>query len=162
MPSRLHRFQQTGRCHFITFSCYHHNALFAQENHRRVFEEALERVRRRYCVRIYGYVVMPDHVHLLIGEPEEQVLANALKSLKQGVARRLIGDAPHFWQKRYYDFNVRFESKFVEKLRYIHRNPVKRGLCGRPEDWPWSSLRHYATGDKGLVEIASGWTTRRG
>ena len=88
-------------------------------------------------------------------------LADALKSLKQGVARRLIGDAEHFWQKRYYDFNVRDHAQFVEKLHYIHWNPVRRGLCLRPEDWVWSSFLHYATGGEGLVEIESEWTARR-
>jgi hypothetical protein len=53
------------------------------------------------------------------------------------------------WQKRYYDFNIRNYPQFVEKLRYIHHNPVKAGLCGRPEDWAWSSFRHYATGFEG-------------
>ena len=72
---------------------------------------------------------MPEHVHLLLSEPERETLAEAMKSLKQGVSRKLIGDAEHFWQKRYYDHNVRSYTKFVEKLRYIHRNPVKRGLC---------------------------------
>jgi putative transposase len=57
---------------------------------------------------------MPVHVHLLISEPQRQTLADALKALKQGVARRLIGDAEHFWQKRYYDFNVRNDPQFVE------------------------------------------------
>jgi putative transposase len=52
----------------------------------------------------------------------------------------------HFWQKRYYDFNIPNRSQVVEKLRYIHRNPVKAGLCERPEDWEWSSFRHRATG----------------
>jgi putative transposase len=65
---------------------------------------------------------MPEHVHLLLSEPERGNLAEALKSLKQGVSRRLIGKAEHFWQKRYYDFNVRNHRQFVEKLRYIHRN----------------------------------------
>lgn len=51
--------------------------------------------------------------------------------------------------------------RFVEKLRYIHRNPVKRGLAARPEDWPWSSFRHYATGEIGVVEIESQWTASR-
>src|SRR6266852_8323540 len=51
--------------------------------------------------------------------------------------------------------------QFVEKLRYIHRNPVKQGLCERPEDWDWSSFRHYATGAEGRVEIESGWTARK-
>jgi len=76
------------------------------------------------------------------------------------VSRRLIGDAEHFWQKRYYDFNIRNYPQFVEKLRYIHRNPVKAGLCERPEQWEWSSFRHYATGCEGRVEIESEWTAR--
>src|SRR5258708_7289159 len=86
---------------------------------------------------------------------------DALKSLKQGVSQRLIGDAEHFWQKRYYDFNIRNYPQFVEKLRYIHRNPVKQGLRDRPEDWQWSSFLHYATGAEGRVEIESEWTARK-
>jgi hypothetical protein len=57
-----------------------------------------------------------------LSKPQQYTLADAIKSLKQGVARRLIGDAEHFWQKRYYDFNIRDYAQFVEKLRYIHRN----------------------------------------
>src|SRR5260370_30772676 len=95
---------------------------------------------------------MREHVHLLLSEPQQDTLADALKSLKQGVSRRLIGDAEHFWQKRYYDFNIRNYAQFVEKLRYIHRNPVKAGLCEPPEDWEWSSFRHYATGSEERVE----------
>ena len=53
------------------------------------------------------------------------------------------------------------ESKFVEKLRYIHRNPVVRGLVERPEDWQWSSFRHYLSGADGAVKIESQWTARR-
>jgi putative transposase len=104
---------------------------------------------------------MPEHVHLLLGEPQHRTLAHALKSLKQGVSRRLIGEAEHFWRKRYYDFNVRNHRQFVEKLRYIHRNPVQRELCERPEDWEWSSFRHYASGYEGRVEIESEWTARK-
>ena len=77
------------------------------------------------------------------------------------MSRRLIGEAEHFWQKRYYDFYVRTYRQFVEKLRYIHRNPVKRGLCARPEDWEWSSFRQYATGCEGRVQIECEWTARR-
>jgi hypothetical protein len=104
---------------------------------------------------------MPEHIHLLIAEPQHKTLADALKSLKQGVSRRLIGEAEHFWQTRYYDFNIRNRQQFAEKLLYIHRNPVKRGLCERPEDWEWSSFCHYATGMRGRVEIESEWTARR-
>jgi len=124
MPSGLKRFHHTGHSHFVTFCCYHRRPLFTTDAKRRVFEAALERVRRSFQLCVYGYVVMPEHIHLLLGEPQRQTLAEALKSLKQGVSRRLIGDAEHFWQKRYYDFNVRNYRQFVEKLRYIHRNPV--------------------------------------
>ena len=104
---------------------------------------------------------MPEHVHLLLSEPDKDTLAVAIKSLKQGVSRRLIGEAEHFWQKRYYHLNVRSQDQFVEKLGYIHRNPVKRGLCVAPEDWEWSSFRRYVTGAEGRVEIESEWAARK-
>ena len=72
-----------------------------------------------------------------------------------------MGEAEHFWQGRYYDFNLRNQRQFAEKLGYIHRNPVKRGLCERPEGWEWSSFRHYAIGIEGRVEIESEWTARK-
>jgi putative transposase len=107
---------------------------------------------------------MPEHVHLLLSEPERETLDVAIKSLKQEVSRRLIGEADHFWQRRYYDFNIRNRCQFAEKLRYIHRNhrnPVSRGLCARPEDWRWSRFVHYATGVEGCVEIESEWTANK-
>ena len=118
-------------------------------------------MRRCYALRVYGYVVMPEHVHLLVSEPLRKTLAVALQSLKQGVSRRLIGDSDHFRQHRYYDFNIRDSSQFLEKLRYIHGNPVLRGLCKSPEPWQWSSYNHYATGSLGQVEIESEWTANR-
>jgi hypothetical protein len=82
---------------------------------------------------------------------------------KQMVSRKLRPATRQdpFWQPRYYDFNVWSERKRVEKLRYLHRNPVKRGLAASPEDWIWSSFRHYATGEDGAVEIESQWTARK-
>ena len=105
---------------------------------------------------------MPEHVHMLISEPERAKLSLALQMLKQNVARQLreVEGGP-FWQARYYDFNVWSEAKRIEKLRYIHRNPVRRGLVQRPEDWAWSSFLHYATGVEGIVEIEAQWTARR-
>ena len=85
------------------------------------------------------------------------------KKSRNRVARALaLRAADSFWQARYYDFDVWSERRFVEKLRYIHRNPVERGLVKRPEDWLWSSFRHYITGADGVVEIESQWTAQRG
>jgi putative transposase len=162
MPWGLKRFQETREPHFLTFSCYRRRPKFDNDTARSEFVSALERVRQNYELCVYAYVVMPEHVHLLINEPQHNTLAQAIKSLKQGVARRIALRAKDsFWEARYYDFNVWSERKFVEKIRYIHRNPVHRGLVAKPEDWPWSSFRHYATGEVGIVEIESQWTARR-
>lgn len=106
---------------------------------------------------------MPEHVHLLVSEPERGRLCTAIQMLKQNVAHSLPrADAERaFWQTRYYDFNVWNEKKRIEKLRYMHRNPVKRGLVERPGDWWWSSFRHYVSGHEGVVEIESQWTERK-
>ena len=121
---------------------------------RGTFEAALERVRKEYELGVYGYVLMPEHVHLLLSDPERGTLAQAIQSLKQGMARRLpLRAADSFWLERYFDFNVWNHHKFVEKLRYIHRNPVERELVERPEDWAGSSFRHYLTGEPRLSRI---------
>jgi len=159
MPTGLRRYQESGGLHFVTFSCYRRQARLSRADARSLFEQSLEQVRQAYGLAVVGYVVMPEHVHLLLSEPERATLATALQSLKQSVSRRLALRASEpFWQARYYDFNVHNDEKRAEKLRYMHRNPVKRGLAAKPEDWQWSSFRHYATGLAGAVEIESLWT----
>jgi putative transposase len=161
MTKGLVRYQKCGVFHFLTFSCYRRRPLLGRDTAYRIFESELEAVRRRYGFVVAGYVLMPEHGHLLVGEPRVSSLATALQVLKQITSRKLKrhGEA-HFWQRRYYDFNVHSESKRVEKLRYMHRNPVRRGLVAKPEDWPWSSFLHCATGKMGTVEIESEWTAR--
>jgi putative transposase len=162
MPRGLHRFQQARDVHFLTFSCYRRRPRFHDRRACAILLAALERVRLDYVLFVYAYVIMPEHVHLLINEPQRDTLARAMQSLKQGVARRLaLRAGESFWQARYYDFNVWSEMKFVEKLRYIHRNPVRRGMVKKPEDWEWSSFRHYSCGEAGPVEIESQWTARK-
>ena len=177
MPRGLKRYQEARDLHFITFSCYRRQPLLhpslrksganrgprllASPRAMHQFEVALEWSRRQYDFYVIGYVVMPEHVHLLISEPERGTLASAVQAIKQSVARRLLGDSPHFWQARYYDFNVWTKKKRIEKLKYIHRNPVKRGLVEKPEGWRWSSFCNYATGEEGVVEVESPATGRK-
>jgi putative transposase len=177
MPWGLKRYQNSGCIHFITFSCYRRQPLLMKHSAARMFEQALEEARVKYGFFVYGYVVMPEHIHMLVSEPARATLATAIKAIKQSVARKQVNlglqqkdphnqrkvvwgtqktrDIDHFWQKRYYDFNVRSSQKRVEKLKYIHRNPVHRGLVDKPEDWPWSSYLHYALGELGTVQIES-------
>jgi putative transposase len=130
----------------------------------RVFELELEVVRQRYQLVVAGFVLMPEHIHLMVSEPRRSSLSVALQVLKQQTSLKLKQpeEAP-FWQRRYYDFNVHNEEKRIEKLRYMHRKPVNRGLVEKPEDWPWSSFRHHATAHFGAIEIEFQRTTfRRG
>jgi putative transposase len=155
--NRLQRFYGAGHLHFITTSCYRRRALLASARHRDLFLEILEQTRRRYEFVVAGYVVMPEHVHLLISESEEANPSVLMQVLKQRFARAVLRDGRleerHIWQRRFYDFVVWSEDKRVEKLRYMHRNPVKRGLVREPEQWAWSSFRHYAYDEPGAVMV---------
>ena len=147
MPKDLVRYQQSGDLHFITFSCHNRKPYLNTPPTRDLFEQSLETIRARYRLSLTGYVVMPEHIHLLLSEPPEAPLAKVIQALKLSVTKQT------FWQKRYYDFNVFSESKRIEKLRYLHRNPVTRGLVAEPDQWPWSSFNQWRTGQPGPVTI---------
>jgi REP-associated tyrosine transposase len=171
MPNRLHRYYGAGYSHFITTSCHRRLPLLGSRRNRDLFLQVLEQVRRRYHFAVAGYVVMPEHVHLLITEPERGDPSRVIQAIEQGFARRLLWrlrqaetrqqlwlwseplERSRIWQPRFYDFVVFSERKRVEKLRYMHRNPVKRGLVAEPEQWAWSSYRHYAYHEAGPVLV---------
>ena len=177
MPANLHRSYGGRDLHFLTFSCYHRQPLLDSPRRRDLLLQVLERIRRRYRLVVLGYVVMPEHVHLLVSEPQRATLSDVMQALKLGFIRglgrsavprsRKIGETwgtplfdknesaknHRFWQTRFYDFNVWTEKKRIEKLCYIHRNPVKRGLVDSPEQWLWSSYRWYLSGEKGPVKV---------
>jgi len=169
MPKGLRRIYGGGDFHFITCSCYQRRALLKSARRRDVFLKILEEVRKKYRFVVAGYVVMPEHYHLLVGEPKQATPSTVMQVLKQRVAHKLLSQRRRknpnqpslfnddarakFWQSRFYDFNVWSKKKHIEKLRYMHRNPVKRGLVCRPEDWQWSSFRFYSEGRAGLVKV---------
>ena len=171
MPTNLHRYYGAGYLHFITTSCYQRRPLLGTPRSRDLFLEVLEQVRQRHRFIVVGYVVMPEHVHLLLSEPERGNPSLVLAALKQTFAHRLLGEVRaqtgaqanalwstpiavgHVWQRRFYDFVVFTENKRVEKLRYMHHNPVQRGLVLQPQQWLWSSFRHYVVGERGPVSV---------
>jgi putative transposase len=170
MPRGLKRYYGKGDLHFITFSCYRKLPFLGTKRARGVFVRELARVRRECGFRLIGYVVMPNHVHLLMSEPAKGTPSKVMQLLKQRVSRKMrkktgqsgqlefaFGEseeeARSFWQTRFYDFNVYKAGKVKEKLHYMHANPVIRELVKHPRDWPWSSWGHYALGEKGLVPI---------
>jgi putative transposase len=171
MPKGLKRYYGKGHLHFLTFSCYRRLPFLRTQRARNLFVSELARVRREYGFPLVGYVVMPNHVHLLIGEPTKGTPSTVLKMLKQRVSRKLRKrgknsgaqllfpfcaegeEARSFWQARFYDFNVYSRGKMKEKLHYMHANPVIRHLVKHPKDWPWSSWSRYWKDEEGLIEI---------
>jgi putative transposase len=174
MPSGLHRIYGNYHLHFITCSCYRRLPFLKPARSRDRFLTILEQVRERHRFVVVGYVVMPEHIHLLVSEPEIGNPSTVMQVLKQRTARALLpkrrprdprqsnlfdrdSAARAFWQARFYDFNVWSKKKRLEKLRYMHQNPVKRGLVESPEQWRWSSYRFYALGEVGAVQVNIGW-----
>jgi putative transposase len=172
MPKGLKRYYGRADLHFLTFSCYRRLPLLGTARARDVFVKTLEKIRERYRFLLVGYVVMPEHVHLLISEPADVTPSVVLKVLKQRVSRDLrkrkrraqagqlsLGFMkgedilPRFWQARFYDFNVYSAKKKREKLEYMHANPVMRKLVEHPKDWPWSSFSAYAKCGEVLLSI---------
>ena len=172
MPRNLKRHYGKGDLHFITFSCYERRPLLGTVRGRNLFVKVLGEVRDQCGFLLVGYVLMPEHVHLLVSEPKKGTPSKVVQVLKQRVSRAMRGKKRRgsgaqlslkfpsearglrrFWLKRFYDFNVWSSEKKKEKLNYIHANPVQRKLVEHPKEWPWSSWSFYASGDGGLVRI---------
>jgi len=171
VPAGLKRYYGKGHLHFITFSCYRRLPLLKTVRARDVLLKELGKVRDEMGFHLLGYVVMPEHVHVLMSEPKQGTPSTVLQKLKLRVARKLhkggraasteqmrlpFAEAGEplraFWQARFYDFNVYSTGKKKEKLNYMHANPVIRGLVKHPKDWVWSSWGFYYRG-AGLLAI---------
>lgn len=156
-----------GHAHELTFSCYRRLPLLSRDRTRQWLIDALSHVRETHSVALLAYVVMPEHVHvLLLPKDRDYDMARILKSLKQPVARKALyrlrkDGSPflgklegalsggkrrhHFWQPGGgYDRNVTEPGTLYAMVEYIHANPVRRGLVGKPTDWRWSSAGWYA------------------
>jgi putative transposase len=165
--NKLERRYHQRHLHFITCSCYRRLPFLRNARKRELLLEILSGVREKYQFSLVGYVVMPEHIHILISEPKVGTPGTVMQVFKQRVARairrkRRSGNtnqlrlwksaadesAKHFWQRRFYDFNVWTAKKRIEKLNYMHMNPVKRGLVDDPKLWVGSSYRFYQYGER--------------
>ena len=125
--------------------------------------EYLKTLRMDHNVKILGYVIMPDHVHLVLHPPDETKLGKLIGQVKERSARTIIqlrsdvsqrsSGQPAIWQRRCYDHNCRSPEAVIEKINYCHNNPVSRGLVDTPGDWPWSSHRWYSGDSASPIDI---------
>ncbi len=166
----MRRWEVPGDIRFITFSCQRRLPLLGNPAIRDVFARSLDAARRRHGFSLYAWVVMPEHVHLLVRPRSDQRLDAVLRGIKTSVAKRVVArwrelHAPilreittrrgtvRFWQKGGgFDRNVRDGSEFCREVHYIHRNPVERERVAQPQEWHWSSVRWWMGHKGGEVE----------
>jgi putative transposase len=165
--NRRQIYDQEQHAQFVTFSCYHRRRMLDCEPLRDTLLELLTQKLTEYSGICSGYVVMPDHVHIVVWFETENTLSCFMKSWKQTssmkLKRMLRGVAPMyashipfadpFWQPKYYPFNLFSEKKAKEKLDYMHKNPVTAGLVEQAIDWRWSSARHYLLNEPSIVPL---------
>ncbi len=168
LPQKTRRtYNEPGHAHFLTYSCFQRLPLLTRERSRRWVVDALEAARSKLNVALWAYVVMPEHVHVLLC-PRRPVyeMRRILVALKRPVSDRarehleqtendawldrLSVEYPsrrvfRFWQPGGgFDRNVFHERTVPAVIEYLHENPVRRGLCQEPTDWEWSSARYWA------------------
>ena len=160
--------------HYLTFSCFKQQPFFQSRRACQWFLDALNAARLRRPFDLWAYVIMPEHVHVVLWPHEGTLIREILKSIKLSVARKAViwvrREAPgflprmedrqpngrssyRFWQRGGgYDRNLRSDTDVHEKIEYVHENPVRRGLVERAQDWPWSSCRaHHECLDEPLA-----------
>jgi putative transposase len=156
------RWDTPGHAHFLTFSCFRNQLLLSRDRSRQWFLEALDDARRKHRFRVWAYVVMPEHAHVLIFVPRASYsVSRILSSIKLPVSRKAIAfvrsEAPAFLTKmedrqpngtchlRFWQRGGGFDENIVEPelvwkvIDYIHANPIRRGLCKTAMEWAWSS-----------------------
>jgi len=161
------RYNEAGEAHSLTFSCFGRQAFLSKDRCREWLVEAIDRAREKHSFHVWAYVIMPEHVHLLLWPTKvEYDISDIYSSIKQSVAKRALvyvrRNAPaflsrmedrqpngkthyRFWQRGGgYDLNVVEPAIIYRQIEYIHNNPVRRGLCEKVEDWLWSSAADHA------------------
>jgi len=166
----LRRWEGRNDIRFITFSCYKRLPLLKHPKVMDLFAATMVRARTAHNFELYAWVVMPEHVHVLLRPRDGSTWENIATGWKSIVARQVLSrwrklDAPvlrrlhdengdvHFWQPGGgFDRNVRNLTEFTKDVRYIHRNPVDRGLAAAAADWRWTSVRWWMGVREGEVE----------
>ena len=149
---RLRHYDYSGEVRFVTFSCYRRLPGLDTAYAKSIFVSCLDKARYKYGFKLLGYVVMPEHVHLVLYPPEGIELGRVIGEIKSHMARVYFSKSPVeragsrrvFWQRRCYDHNCRTSGTVIEKINYCHNNPVERGLVDSPAGWEWSSYNWYS------------------
>jgi putative transposase len=171
---RCHRWDVAGHAHELTFTCYQNWPFLSRERTCGYLADAIIASKTQHDFDPWAYVFMPNHVHLVIHPRQDQYsIARILRSIKQPVSRRALEylrrsnpeglrflatgqqDEPYrFWQKGGgYDRNITKVETLMDTVRYIHNNPVRKGLVGTPDQWHYSSAADWQGIRSGPIPI---------
>ena len=176
----LRRFHIEGHIYYITTVIYNRLPIFTRPTFVIPLLDSLNFYRYKQEFKLLGYVVMPDHIHLVIWPFGNSTVSDIMRDFKEFTAKRIIRQAEvesiedwskafcyageetgrsnnKVWQDSFWDENVYTERFLRQKLNYVHRNPPRAGLVERPADYPYSSYRNYEFGEEWLIEIDRGW-----
>ncbi len=177
----MQHYRIVGHIYYITTVVYARRPIFTRPAYVLPLLDSLNYYRYRDNFKIIGFVIMPDHIHLIVWPLGDVWLDDFMRDFKQFTAMRIIrqakveertedlaafaqageetGRAKHkVWQDSYWDKNIYSEQFLRQKLSYVHRNPLRAGLVEKPEDYVYSSYRNYALGDDSLFQIDRGWS----
>lgn len=140
---KLHRYFQPGQCVFLTLACHSHFPWLAADAEKSRLVRILRSLFAEHAVACHAWVLLADHLHLLVTDPQA-----AIPTWVQKLKLRFVRGHPQrplrIWQRRYWDHVIRDEADWRRHLDYNHHNPVKHGLAERTGDYPWSSFSYFA------------------
>lgn len=160
---KYYHYDREGTARFVTFGTHAHYPLLRMDSLSLIVLHHLGRLREDQKIKILAYVIMPDHVHLVLLPPDDVKLGRAIGQIKGRAAQEILdyyrrnslaipdelctperdGYEHAIWQPRCYDRNIRTTEELRAAITYCHRNPVRRGLVPSPEQWQWSSYNWY-------------------
>ena len=173
---RLRRIDEPGHAHALTWSCWRRRPFLDRDRSRGWVADAISKARAQHPFDVWAYVLMPEHLHLVVcPTARDYDTAAFCQSVKTSVARtavpwvrnhapsflpKMLDEQPNgkrayrFWQRGGgYDRNLLHAGAVKAEIDYVHANPVRRGLCERPEEWPWGSAADYAGTGSGPLSL---------
>ena len=147
-------------CFFVTSTIKEWKPLGEINHFYEKIQESISFCLKKYNAKLAGYVLMPNHIHLILSV-EKTHLPNFMRDFKKFTAQKVAVDLglPHggIWMPRYDRFEISDREILLQKLNYIHNNPVKKGLIDKAEEWKWSSANYYVKGIEEAIEIWTDW-----
>lgn len=157
--SRLKRIYLPNHCYFITTTAYGRQRLFVSDAVNEVLVGALDFCRGALLFQILGYVIMPDHMHILVlpeGEADITRIMHSFKNYTGRTIKKMLGLETPVWQHQFYDHVIRSDADLRARLEYMHGNPIRQGLVERIEAYRWCSWRNYFMDDHSAIMIYTG------